>query len=90
MLGKYKLNQIYNEDCYEALKNIPDKSVDLIYVDVPYLYDAGENVGTDKSAVSQRIARVRNEYLKNISDGIDYKILNEFCRIMKRIYIYMV
>lgn len=89
MLGKYKLNQIYNEDCYEALKNIPDKSVDLIYVDVPYLYDAAGNVGTDKSAVSQRIARVRNEYLKNISDGIDYKILNEFCRIMKRIYIYI-
>ena len=90
MLGKYKLNEIYNEDCYQSLKSIPDKSVDLIYVDVPYLYDQGGNVGSDKSAVSQRIARVRNEYLKNISDGIDYKILDEFCRIMKYIYIYMV
>ena len=89
MLGKYKLNKIYNEDCYQAIKEIPDKSVDLIYVDIPYLYDNGGNVGKDKSAVSQRIAKVRNEYLKDISNGINYDILNEFCRILKRIYIYI-
>lgn len=37
--GKYKPNNIYNEDCYKALKEIPDKSIDCIYVDIPYLYD---------------------------------------------------
>lgn len=41
MLGNYELNKIYCEDSYEAIKKIPDKSIDLIYVDIPYLYDSG-------------------------------------------------
>ena len=36
MLGEYKLNEVYNEDCYEAIKKIPDKSIDLILTDPPY------------------------------------------------------
>lgn len=35
-LGKYETNNIYCEDSYEAVKNIPDKSVDLIVIDPPY------------------------------------------------------
>lgn len=33
---KYELNHIYCVDCYEAIKEIPDKSVDLIVTDPPY------------------------------------------------------
>lgn len=31
-----KLNTIYNEDCLEGMKRIPDKSVDMILADLPY------------------------------------------------------
>ena len=31
-----ELNKIYNEDCLEGMKRIPDKSVDLILCDLPY------------------------------------------------------
>ena len=31
-----ELNKIYNEDCLEGLKKIPDKSVDMILCDLPY------------------------------------------------------
>src|SRR5699024_4595825 len=31
-----KLNTIYNEDCLEGMKRIPDKSVDMILCDLPY------------------------------------------------------
>ena len=31
-----KLNEIYNEDCLEGMKRIPDKSVDMILCDLPY------------------------------------------------------
>lgn len=31
-----KLNTIYNEDCLEGMKEIPDKSVDMILCDLPY------------------------------------------------------
>ena len=31
-----ELNSIYNEDCLEGMKRIPDKSVDMILCDLPY------------------------------------------------------
>ena len=31
-----KLNTIYNEDCLEGMKRIPDKSIDMILCDLPY------------------------------------------------------
>ena len=31
-----QLNRIYNEDCLEGMKRIPDKSVDMILCDLPY------------------------------------------------------
>lgn len=33
---KYKLNNFYNEDCLEAMKEIPDNYFDLAIVDPPY------------------------------------------------------
>lgn len=34
--GNYLPNNIYNVDSYVAIKDIPDKSVDLVYIDIPY------------------------------------------------------
>ena len=31
-----ELNKIYNEDCLEGMKKIPDKSVDMVLCDLPY------------------------------------------------------
>ena len=45
MLGPYELNQIYCEDCYEAIKKIPDKSIDLIYTDIPYDFEGNGGGG---------------------------------------------
>lgn len=33
-----ELNKIYNEDCLEGMKRIPDNSIDCILTDPPYLY----------------------------------------------------
>ena len=33
---KIELNTMYNEDCLEGMKRIPDKSVDMILCDLPY------------------------------------------------------
>lgn len=84
-LGRFELNQIYNEDSYSAIKDIPDKSVDCIYTDIPYLYCNG---GIGHSEMCERTARKKEE-LKEISNGIDYSILNDFCRIMKKINIFI-
>ena len=44
-MEKY-LNKITHADCLEVLKNLPDKSVDLVITDPPYLYK-NTKVGTD-------------------------------------------
>jgi DNA modification methylase len=85
-LGKYEINQIYNEDSYKAIKNIPNKSVDCIYTDIPYLIVSG---GAGKSDLSKRIKKVNDEYLKNINNGIDYSIFDDFVRISKKINIFI-
>lgn len=32
-------NKIYNVDCLEGLRELPDKSIDLIVTDPPYISD---------------------------------------------------
>lgn len=37
-----KLNQIYNKDCIEYMKTLPDKCIDLVIADPPYFQICGE------------------------------------------------
>lgn len=76
------INKVINDDCYKIIKDIPDKSIDCIYVDIPYLYSSGYhkhqnncNVGINQDFVDS---------LKNIINGIDYSIYDEFERISKK------
>ena len=36
---------LYNADCYEKIKEIPDNSVDLVIIDPPYLINGGKSGG---------------------------------------------
>lgn len=84
-----ELNKIYLGDAYKLIKEIPDKSIDLIYTDPPYDFHSG-------SAVSGGIFKDREcKPYQDVVDaklnvGIDNSILDEFVRILKHIYIYMV
>ena len=81
------INTIQLGDCYELIKNIPDNSIDLVYIDIPYMVK-----NMDKGAGLLK-SKARNElYEKTIgkfSNDIDYSILDELCRIMKKVYIYI-
>lgn len=82
---KYEINNIYCEDCYEAIKHLPDKSIDCIYTDVPYLID---NHGFGKSKLGDRMKKKHND-LKGIDKGFNTSILDEFVRVMKKINIFV-
>lgn len=79
------LNKITCGDCYELIKELPDKSVDCVYTDIPYLYCNG---GSGNSELGARTARKRDE-LKDISNGIDYSILDEFKRVLKNVNLFI-
>ena len=36
MINILEINKIYNEDCLQGMKDIPDKSIDMILCDLPY------------------------------------------------------
>lgn len=83
----FERNKIYNVDSYKAIKEIPDKSIDLIYTDIPYLFESG---GSGTSKVAKRIQNKKKELQQaDIYNGIDYDLLNEFVRIQPKIYIYI-
>lgn len=77
-----EINKIHLGNCYELIKQIPDKSIDLIYTDIPY------DIHTDGGGFKGG-RPVYNGQLVGFDKGIDYKILDEFCRICKKIYIYI-
>lgn len=84
-IGKYELNNIYNEDCYEAIKNIPDKSIDLIVTDPPYEIYA--NGGGGAFGVENR--NYHNDVSKKLNYGVSNELLKELVRVMKKINIYI-
>lgn len=78
-----KLNEIYLGDSYELIKQLPDKSVDCIYTDVPYLFDSH---GKGNSELTERMNK-KNMDLIELQDGIDYSIYKEYLRVLKKINI---
>lgn len=77
------LNKITCGDCYELIKELPDKSVDCIYTDIPYLYESG---GAGSSRIAMQVKKMKHELQDNgIWDGIDYSIFQEFVRVLKNI-----
>lgn len=76
------INTITLGDSYKLIKDIPDNSIDCIYTDIPYLFADG---GFSTSPLSQRIKKLKQEDLAEITKGIDYSILKEFIRVSKKV-----
>lgn len=80
---------VYLGDCYELIKKIPDKSIDLIITDPPYEFGTG-GVGTGIFKYRESLNDTYQEIRQNhLGKGIDNSILDEWCRVMKYIYIYI-
>ena len=76
--------ELYNADCYEKLKEIPDKSVDLVVIDPPYDIHAGFGGGIMKGPDKEYL----NE-IKSMSYGFKTDLLDELCRVMRKINCYI-
>ncbi len=83
-LGTFETNKIYNVDCYEAIKKLPDNSIDLIITDPPYLLEVAH--GSGAFGVEKKLSY---KQIQNMLGGFDYSILDEFCRVLKKINLYI-
>lgn len=78
--------ELYNGDCLPYLKQMKDKSVDLVVIDPPYEIDnsgGGGAFGTKKREYQNEL------YKSNLNVGITNEVLIELSRIMKKINIYI-
>ena len=78
--------ELYNADCYEKIKEIPDNSVDLVIIDPPYLINGGKSggcFGREKRAYHSSI------YDTGLDVGLDMAILPELMRVMHKTNIYI-
>ena len=75
-------------DSYKLIKDIPDKSIDLVYIDIPYEYESGGK-GAGFIMKSKAVKEFYSKEVDKISYGIDYSIFDELCRVLRHIYIYI-
>lgn len=82
------LNKITLGDSYSIIKEIPDKSIDLIIIDPPYLIE-NTNGGT-RSRLAKSIRGMNTEIEeRKLTNGIDSNIFKDLIRIQKNINIYI-
>ncbi len=83
-LGSFELNNIYQGDCIELMKNIPESSVDLIFADPPYNLQLNNELYRPNQT---KVEAVNDEWDKFNSfeeyDEFSKKWLNECRRILK-------
>lgn len=78
-MGNYKLCQ---GDCLEVMKDIEDGSVDLVVTDPPY------EIATTGAGIYKQADKQYVKELNGMKDGFSEEVLDELCRVMKKINIY--
>lgn len=77
--------ELYNENCFDYLKTIPDKSVSLVLIDPPYEISKNTNFKTgkikDNNTDRFRISMFFGEW-DTVFDNLDI-VINECYRILK-------
>lgn len=85
-----ELNEIYLGDAYKLIKEVPDKSVDLIVTDPPYQIKGLNSKPHGIFAKDGHTRKYEQEMLNSsLGEGINLSILDEFVRVMKKINIYL-
>lgn len=76
-----EIDKIFNQDCLEGMKGIPDQSVDLIVTDPPYKLTSRGSSGTMSGYWTNDITKMGKVFENNDVEIEDY--LGEFYRILK-------
>lgn len=87
MKKMFELNNIYCANAYEAVKDIPDNSIDLVVIDPPY--DIPHTTGGGM-LIEKGIRGMFDDLVENdITNAFDFSILAELDRVMKKRNIYI-
>ena len=76
-----ELNKLYNMDCMEGMKLIPNNSIDLVVTDPPYKTTSRGNAGNSGGMLQKKINMKGQVFKHNYISPSDY--LPEFYRVLK-------
>lgn len=76
------MTRLLRGDCLELMKNIPDGSVDLVLTDPPY------EIQTSGAGIYKQADKQYVKDLNGMKDGFDKQVLDEICRVLKKINVY--
>lgn len=94
-------NNIYLGDCFELIKDVPDRSIDLVVTDPPYLHTKGRGINkkTGKAYADGHSAFAKSDLfstkgfmmseMSQFGDEEIDKILTEFVRVLKKPNMYI-
>lgn len=74
-------------DCLELMKDIPDKSIDLIVIDPPYELETQRGGGFFRNSNEKR--RKYQDEIENMMTGISEQLLDILCNKMKKVNMYI-
>ena len=75
--------KLYNDDCLVVMRQMPEKSIDLVVTDPPY------DIETSGAGLYKQEDKQYVKELVGMKDGFSEEILDELCRVMKKINIYI-
>lgn len=82
------VNKIINADCLDVLRELPDKCVDLVLTDPPYLIKNTNTGGNSK--FSKSIQNMNNQLKEaNLTNGVSLDFCKEIIRIQDKINAYI-
>ena len=82
-MKKFSVNKIYNNDCIDGMKTIPDKTIDLVVTDPPFAID----FKAKKANYNRTASRVLSGYNEiKVKDYYDFTNawMNQAYRILKK------
>lgn len=72
--------QLFNGDCLEVLRGLPDNCIDLVITDPPYMQVTTGGLRSKRTYYSE---------IDNISNNFDLRVLEELERVQKQTNIYI-
>ena len=74
-------------DCLEVMKDIPDKSIDLVVIDPPYELETQRGGGFFRKSNEKR--RKYQDEIESMMNGISEQLLDILCNKMKKVNMYI-
>jgi len=82
-LKKFSLNKIYNQNCIDGMKDIPDNKIDLVITDPPFAINF-KSKKANYNRIASRVLPGYNEIESKDYYNFTYNWMNQINRVLKK------